>query len=108
MNLQAEILACAAALKLKARVVSGRVRVTSPPATWGTTTYDPLHDDAQAMELVKVLRLTVEPLTDGEWQVSQGGHWGHCEDGKDLNETIVRCVAKLAQPPSQRNEGSGR
>ena len=58
--------------------------------------YDPLHDDAQAMALVKKLHLEIHAY-DG-WCVRKsdgqgGGSQWHCED--NLNRAICECVAKM-------------
>src|SRR3990167_2525506 len=61
--------------------------------------YDPLHDDAQAMALVKkfdlhigkTLRTPESPR--GEWFVSRTDKYE--VDGTDLNRAIVECVAKI-------------
>ena len=63
---------------------------------WGTDIcYDPLHDDAQAMALVKKFRLEIED----EWLVSTSIATSNTEfwsaHGKDLNRAIVECVAKM-------------
>ena len=60
--------------------------------------YDPLHDDAQAMALVKGLGLTcIFELGQGResWNVQ---HWraGLARNG-NLNRAIVECVAKMQQ-----------
>jgi len=62
--------------------------------------YDPLHDDAQAMALVKKLRLSIDTYEVGQWRVYteelatlHGTMF--CADGDDLNRAIVECVAKL-------------
>lgn len=57
--------------------------------------YDPLHDDAQAMALVKKLRLMIWTET-AYWLVSDS----ECEDrfrsmNTDLNRAIVECVSKI-------------
>ena len=55
--------------------------------------YDPLHDDAQAMALVKKLHMTIV------WgdHVENGPTWYVDDDGvnADLNRAIVECVAKM-------------
>lgn len=69
--------------------------------------YDPLHDDAQAMALVKkfsleikVLQGNVAPSSDYskteiyEWGVSTASHDTNAKN-KDLNRAIVECVSKL-------------
>lgn len=71
-------------------------------------TYDPLHDDAQAMALVKIFRLIIEP--DGTcaecdyWAAS----WVNASNRKgsrsvavrkaiSINHAIVECVAKMQE-----------
>ncbi len=65
--------------------------------------YQPLHDDAQAMALVKRLGLWIEDTEDGwgrsYWRVTTnriGGKWTYTDD-KDLNRAIVMCVATMWQ-----------
>jgi len=62
--------------------------------------YCPLHDDAQAMALVKKLRLSIDTYEVGQWRVYteelatlHGTMF--CADGDDLNRAIVECVSKL-------------
>lgn len=57
--------------------------------------YDPLHDDAQTMELVKSFRLMIWTET-AYWLVADPD----CEDryrasNVDLNRAICECVARL-------------
>jgi hypothetical protein len=61
--------------------------------------YDPLHDDAQAMALVKKCNIEIfRP-----WDESCWGAWWHRSDDKpeikvrhhDLNHAIVECVAQI-------------
>lgn len=58
--------------------------------------YDPLHNDAQAMDLAKKLYLgTMPPFGIGEtWQVTEctGKFYGNSDN---LNRAIVECVAKM-------------
>lgn len=55
--------------------------------------YDPLHDDAQAMALVKHCKLAISVLRIGGWMV---GHesigWA---ENADLNRAICECVARI-------------
>lgn len=57
--------------------------------------YDPLHDNAQAMALVKKLKLCCA------WQPNIGDWWVHPIGGKpesyaqDLNRAIVECCARM-------------
>ena len=63
--------------------------------------FDPLHDDAQAMALVKrfhlhigkTLRLPNHPF--GKWFVSKTDQFE--VPGDDLNRAICECVAKMQQ-----------
>ena len=65
--------------------------------------YDPLHDDAQAMALVKRFKLwTGYDDTDNGWKVrpwpylpNDDGPYGL---GFDLNRAIVECVAQMQAP----------
>ena len=60
--------------------------------------YDPLHDDAQAMALVKKFRLRVErePWLDPPWRVAHyAAKTGWMEvENDDLNRAICECVAE--------------
>jgi len=55
--------------------------------------YDPLHDDAQAMALVKKFWLTIygDPA---EWYVESFDD-SVSASGSDLNRAICKCVAKM-------------
>ena len=57
--------------------------------------YDPLHDDAQAMALVKKLGLKVS--TDGEGYHWYATHWwsGISTESVSLNRAICECAAKV-------------
>jgi predicted NAD/FAD-dependent oxidoreductase len=60
--------------------------------------YDPLHDDAQAMALVKRFRLNVTVSGDTYWDVdNDDGSGRRFADAMqhDLNRAIVECVAKM-------------
>ena len=63
--------------------------------------YDPLHDDAQAMALVRKFRLIIVPrVSDDGWNV--GPAIGQLDMSNDvssngLNRAIVECVAKMQQ-----------
>ena len=61
--------------------------------------YHPLHDDAQAMALVKKFGLQIlppEPASAGRWVVSYG-ELGKCGDNTNLNRAICECVVKMQQ-----------
>jgi len=55
--------------------------------------YDPLHDDAQAMALVKKFNVQIEGYP-GDYSVCVGGFCANHEH-KDLNHAIVECVAMM-------------
>lgn len=59
--------------------------------------FDPLHDDAQAMALVKQFKLTIDsPISaDDNWMVSTGTVDSIVKNA-GLNRAIVECVAKLS------------
>ena len=60
--------------------------------------YDPLHDDAQAMALVKKFNLSILFACGDDWQVcnlhrEDGGAPNICTHG--LNRAVVSCVAQM-------------
>jgi len=71
-----------------------------------TKPYDPLHDDAQAMALVKAWKLHISPpdSQDNRWEAytlrdeldPDSGVIGHAL-AETLNRAICECVAKLKQ-----------
>lgn len=67
-------------------------------ALWeGEGIYDPLHDDEQAMALVKKFRLDIDSGFDSS---DEGEGWTVCGTGAvvknaDLNRAICECVASL-------------
>jgi len=59
--------------------------------------YDPLHDDAQAMALVKKLYLRMY-FWNWEWRISANGDDPLiCTIGNNLNRAICECVAKMQE-----------
>lgn len=84
---------CAEAIGYESHSIYG------PPINIGqaATSYNPLHDDAQAMELVKKFGINIWS-GPGSWRV-MGGTTGDEGDtwNADLNRAIVECVAKLQQ-----------
>ena len=56
--------------------------------------YDPIHDDAQAMALLKKFALTITP-DDGGYLVYPDDESYFVENSRDLNRAIVECVAKM-------------
>lgn len=68
--------------------------------------YNPLHDDEQAMALVKKLGLDIHCRSDGNgWYVGLAN--GNPSIHADLNRAIVECVAmmQLAAIPNTAKEG---
>ena len=55
--------------------------------------WNPLHDDAQAMALVKKFALDI--VCAGQWQVSRSRRGDTTAVNADLNRAIVECVAKM-------------
>jgi hypothetical protein len=59
--------------------------------------YDPLHDDAQAMALVKKFRIDINSQgIDGTWEIRRPitpVFYG--KGNKDLNRAICECVANM-------------
>lgn len=65
----------------------------------GLSHYDPLHDDAQAMGLLKHFNLMVSGQIEGEpcdWRVWGNGHRETYIDA-NLNRAICKCVAKITE-----------
>ena len=54
------------------------------------TRYDPLHDDAQAMALVKKFAKAIVRRKEGDWSINLDG-----ARNADLNRAICECVAKM-------------
>ena len=64
--------------------------------------YDPLHDDAQAMALVKKFSLSISMPELGVWEAAEWHdvreHFtGLMSANPDLNRAIVECVAKMQE-----------
>ena len=60
--------------------------------------YNPLHDDAQAMALVKTIKPCVQPpdvIGDGTWHVWFFTIPNYTAVSGDLNRAICECVAKM-------------
>ena len=58
--------------------------------------YDPLHDDEQAMALVKRFNIGWDKEDDSDWHVAlRIGSNLYASHNPDLNRAIVECVAKL-------------
>ena len=59
--------------------------------------YDPLHDDAQAMALVKKFHLSVNNYaeTPNVWEVWIDATPDYWTGSNELNRAIVECVAKM-------------
>lgn len=74
--------------------------IESPENMMGET-YNPLHDDAQAMALVVKLRLRVMPQMNSHWCADNGEPTPYVRGGYFLgqgntpNRAIVECVAKM-------------
>lgn len=65
--------------------------------SFGYPKYDPLHDDAQAMALVKRFHINLDKVTDGWLARQSDAEYGTACVAHDLNRAIVECVAKLHQ-----------
>ena len=86
---------CAAAMGIRWHEgKDGKIHDHSPIG--GFATYDPLHDDAHAMVLVKKFRLLIQPLP-GAWAVTEHKHPPRWSEDTDLNRAICECVAKMQQ-----------
>lgn len=76
---------------------AGRYEKDGAPGQWEYS-WKPLHDDAQAMALVKKLGLSVIWSKEREdWDVGPNGIGVSEQDACDvnLNRAIVECVAKM-------------
>jgi hypothetical protein len=66
---------------------------------WIMSKYNPLHDDAQAMALVRKFGLAIaKTVPTGEWTASAfPGPYPTCTQGisSDLNRAICECIANL-------------
>lgn len=59
------------------------------------TWYDPLHDDAQAMALVKAFNVRIVRIYQPRvWRADFPHHPAFAEHPDDLNRAIVECVAR--------------
>ena len=78
--------------------------------------YQPLHNDAQAMALVKKFGLVCDPQHDGQdfgidpgWEVSHPSlPDGYLSIHPDLNRAICECVAKMMQARAEIGRASCR
>jgi hypothetical protein len=91
---------CAQAMGLKPYVVDGQEQAADSSALYMLTPewhveryfyYAPLRLDAQGMELVRKLGLSVYPWNGG-WCAEKSGQYG---DNRDILRAIVLCVSKL-------------
>lgn len=67
--------------------------------------YDPLHDDAQAMQLVKRFWLAVYRYQSDKWCAQ---HRGQFSDNRDLNRAICECVAKMQASVSRSDNAPAK
>ena len=88
---------CAEAMDFNVKVSKTEVLISRED--WGFVRYDPLHDDAQAMALVKKFGLAIDrPYPDTKEIVVRyivTGMLVCCATDKDLNHAIVKCIAKI-------------
>ena len=83
---------CAAAMGLAVVEQLGQWRF--PNTQHEDSLYDPLHDKAQALELVERFRLMLQPLPSA-WAVTEHKHPPVWSEDTDLLRAICECVAKL-------------
>ena len=95
---------CAEAMALEFKVARELWCGNSAPlAVWTKNgEYQPLHDDAQAMALVKRLELWIQPPRQGHLSGTPSDYWFVAHSAKggdsrslDLNQTICECAAKI-------------
>lgn len=93
---------CAQAMGLDASIYKNQevrtrvfVRQMKHAAEYEYTVYDPLHDDAEAMALVKRFDLRIDREHHGKrYAVKAGLDWDSMVMADDLNRAIVQCVAE--------------
>lgn len=62
----------------------------------GDHIWDPLHDDAQAMALVKKFKLTIGfDIVSNQWTAISEHGQAYDGDSCSINRAIVECVAKM-------------
>jgi len=83
--------------QVRCEVGVGIARFQNTTAGYWTQNYDPLHDDAQAMALVKRLKLHLCPSIHGwdVWPTDDDPDSTFNADGPDVNRCICECVAKM-------------
>ena len=70
---------------------------------WGMGKYDPLHDDAQAMALVRKFRLRVAVIAPTGWRVTTAFiEPAQATHNDDLNRAICECVANMQAAKEQK------
>ena len=70
--------------------------LTCPNCSEYALAYDPLHDDAQAMALVKKFRIDMTAIAGNRWLVQcYGPPIFEATEQFDLNAAICECVAKM-------------
>ena len=89
---------CAASCGSPCRIIFDTVHILHPLDGW--IDYRPLHDDAQAMALVKKFRLDITNFFGAdddfhEWRVRGTIAGWEISGSKDLNRAICECVAKM-------------
>jgi len=67
--------------------------------------YDPLHDDRQAMALVKMFRLNISQYSTG---LSFACHAYGEGESDNLNRAICECVANMQATSARRAEPAGK
>lgn len=77
------------------RVYEGDAPLYSLEGSIVRSRWQPLHDDAQAMALVKAKRLIVSPTPDGTWYVSADNAVDYMTENADINRAICLCVVKM-------------
>ena len=89
---------CAEAMELISDGVDSSGSPSSIKVRPNCKNYDPLHDDAQAMALVKEFEIDLI-YGRGTWLATVGKKTGKSADGQadlpDLNRAICECVAKM-------------
>src|SRR4051794_33133454 len=91
---------CAEVSGLEYAVIRDKVRLWHEHSGYSQI-FDPLHDDAYALALIKQLGLRIEApsSSSSEWTVASSTGEAYGRDD-DLNRAIVRCVWMMAAKAS--------
>lgn len=92
--------ACAEAMGFETLTYAGMVYIAMNARGQAGSKYDPLHDDAQCLALVKKLELRLQepetqPSADRRWRVTCWTPLKTVAQNVDLNRAVCECVANM-------------